>query len=231
MERRLNSLGIVHIAPAFGEDDARVGRDNHLPFVQLVDTQGKFVEGTPWLGEGTKQVNEKIIEDLRGRGLLLAALPFTHSYPFCWRCDTPLLYYARERWFIRMTAVRDELVNNKRTVNWMPDTIKEGRMGNFLENVVDWGRRANGIGALRCRFGSARRVIFTLSAPARSCARLPPRPGKHRAASPLPGPGRNQVRRVRRPMHRVKAVIDCWYDCGSMPFAQWHYPFENKEHF
>lgn len=134
-----DGTGIVHIAPAFGEDDARVGRDNQLPFVQLVDTQGKFVEGTPWAGEGTKQVNEKIIEDLRGRGLLLAAPPFTHNYPFCWRCDTPLLYYARATWFIRMTAVRDELVKNNRTVNWMPDNIKEGRMGNFLENVVDWG--------------------------------------------------------------------------------------------
>ena len=114
-----------------------MGRDNQLPFVQLVDTQGKFVEGTPWAGEGTKQVNEKVIEDLKARGLLLAALPFTHNYPFCWRCDTPLLYYARATWFIRMTAVRDELVRNNRTVNWMPDNIKEGRMGNFLENVVD----------------------------------------------------------------------------------------------
>ena len=113
-----DGTGIVHIAPAFGEDDARVGRDNQLPFVQLVDTQGKFVEGTPWAGEGTKQVNEKVIEDLKARGLLLAALPFTHNYPFCWRCDTPLLYYARATWFIRMTAVRDELVKNNRTVNW-----------------------------------------------------------------------------------------------------------------
>ena len=227
-----DGTGIVHIAPAFGEDDARVGRDNHLPFVQLVDTQGKFVEGTPWVGEGTKQVNEKIIEDLRGRGLLLAALPFTHNYPFCWRCDTPLLYYARATWFIRMTAVRDELVKNNRTVNWMPDNIKEGRMGNFLENVVDWGLSrerywGTPLPIWVCEEGHIH--VIGSRQELREMATTPVgdielhRPYVDQVEITCPECG--------KPMHRVKEVIDCWYDSGSMPFAQWHYPFENKEIF
>ncbi len=227
-----DGTGIVHIAPAFGEDDARVGRDNHLPFVQLVDTQGKFVEGTPWAGEGTKQVNEKIIEDLRGRGLLLAALPFTHNYPFCWRCDTPLLYYARATWFIRMTAVRDELVKNNRTVNWMPDNIKEGRMGNFLENVVDWGLSrerywGTPLPIWVCEEGHIH--VIGSRQELREMATTPVgdielhRPYVDQVEITCPECG--------KPMHRVKEVIDCWYDSGSMPFAQWHYPFENKEIF
>ena len=227
-----DGTGIVHIAPAFGEDDARVGRDNHLPFVQLVDTQGKFVEGTPWAGEGTKQVNEKVIEDLRGRGLLLAALPFTHNYPFCWRCDTPLLYYARATWFIRMTAVRDELVKNNRTVNWMPDNIKEGRMGNFLENVVDWGLSrerywGTPLPIWVCEEGHIH--VIGSRQELREMATTPVgdielhRPYVDQVEITCPECG--------KPMHRVKEVIDCWYDSGSMPFAQWHYPFENKEIF
>ena len=227
-----DGTGIVHIAPAFGEDDARVGRDNHLPFVQLVDTQGKFVEGTPWAGEGTKQVNEKIIEDLRERKLLLAALPFTHNYPFCWRCDTPLLYYARATWFIRMTAVRDELVKNNRTVNWMPDNIKEGRMGNFLENVVDWGLSrerywGTPLPIWVCEEGHIH--VIGSRQELREMATTPVgdielhRPYVDQVEITCPECG--------KPMHRVKEVIDCWYDSGSMPFAQWHYPFENKEIF
>ena len=227
-----DGTGIVHIAPAFGEDDARVGRDNHLPFVQLVDTQGKFVEGTPWVGEGTKQVNEKIIEDLRGRGLLLAALPFTHNYPFCWRCDTPLLYYARATWFIRMTAVRDELVKNNRTVNWMPDNIKEGRMGNFLENVVDWGLSrerywGTPLPIWVCEeghihvIGSRQELREMATTPVGDIELHRPYVDQIEITCPECG----------KPMHRVKEVIDCWYDSGSMPFAQWHYPFENKEIF
>ena len=128
-----DGTGIVHTAPAFGEDDARVGRDNNLPFVQLVNTQGKFIEGTPWANESTKEVNEKVLENLKARGLLFAAEPFTHNYPFCWRCDTALLYYARSTWFIRMTALHDQLMANNRTVNWLPENIKEGRFGNFLD--------------------------------------------------------------------------------------------------
>ena len=227
-----DGTGIVHIAPAFGEDDARVGRDNRLPFVQLVDTQGKFVEGTPWAGEGTKQVNEKIIEDLRGRGLLLAALPFTHNYPFCWRCDTPLLYYARATWFIRMTAVRDELVKNNRTVNWMPDNIKEGRMGNFLENVVDWGLSrerywGTPLPIWVCEeghihvIGSRQELREMATTPVGDIELHRPYVDQIEITCPECG----------KPMHRVKEVIDCWYDSGSMPFAQWHYPFENKEIF
>ena len=227
-----DGTGIVHIAPAFGEDDARVGRDNQLPFVQLVDTQGKFVEGTPWAGEGTKQVNEKVIEDLRGRGLLLAALPFTHNYPFCWRCDTPLLYYARATWFIRMTAVRDELVKNNRTVNWMPDNIKEGRMGNFLENVVDWGLSrerywGTPLPIWVCEeghihvIGSRQELREMATTPVGDIELHRPYVDQIEITCPECG----------KPMHRVKEVIDCWYDSGSMPFAQWHYPFENKEIF
>ena len=227
-----DGTGIGHIAPAFGEDDARVGRDNQLPFVQLVDTQGKFVEGTPWVGEGTKQVNEKVIEDLRGRGLLLAALPFTHNYPFCWRCDTPLLYYARATWFIRMTAVRDELVKNNRAVNWMPDNIKEGRMGNFLENVVDWGLSrerywGTPLPIWVCEeghihvIGSRQELREMATTPVGDIELHRPYVDQIEITCPECG----------KPMHRVKEVIDCWYDSGSMPFAQWHYPFENKEIF
>ena len=134
-----DGTGIVHIAPAFGEDDARVGRENGLPFVQLVDTQGKFIAGTPWENVFVKQADPAILADLKERGLLFKTAAYTHNYPFCWRCDTPLLYYARATWFIRMTALRDDLLRNNRSVNWLPDNIKEGRMGNFLENVVDWG--------------------------------------------------------------------------------------------
>ena len=227
-----DGTGIVHIAPAFGEDDARVGRDNQLPFVQLVDTQGKFVEGTPWAGEGTKQVNEKIIEDLRERKLLLAALPFTHNYPFCWRCDTPLLYYARATWFIRMTAVRDELVKNNRTVNWMPDNIKEGRMGNFLENVIDWGLSrerywGTPLPVWVCECGHTH-VIGSRKELEELGHDVPHDLELHR-------PYIDQVtitcEKCGKEMHRTPEVIDCWYDSGSMPFAQYHYPFEHEDLF
>ena len=134
-----DGTGIVHIAPAFGEDDNRVCRENGVPFVNLVNTQGKFIEETTWAGTFVKDADPLILQDLKERGLLFAAVPFAHDYPFCWRCDTPLLYYARPTWFIKMTALRDNLVRNNRTINWMPDNIKEGRMGNFLENVIDWG--------------------------------------------------------------------------------------------
>ena len=227
-----DGTGIVHIAPAFGEDDARVGRDNQLPFVQLVDTQGKFVEGTPWAGEGTKQVNEKVIEDLRGRGLLLAALPFTHNYPFCWRCDTPLLYYARATWFIRMTAVRDELVKNNRTVNWMPDNIKEGRMGNFLENVVDWGLSRERYWGTPLPIWVCEKGHIHVIGSRQELRKMATTPvGDIELHRPYVDQVEITCPECGKPMHRVKEVIDCWYDSGSMPFAQWHYPFENKEIF
>ena len=225
--------GIVHIAPAFGEDDARVGRDNRLPFVQLVNTQGKFVEGTPWAGEPTQEVNEKVLADLKARGLLFAAVPFTHNYPFCWRCDTALLYYARSTWFIRMTALHDELMANNRTVNWMPDNIKEGRFGNFLDNVVDWGLSrerywGTPLPIWVCEdghmhvIGSRQELSEMATAPVASDLELH-RPYIDAVEIVCPECG--------KPMHRVPEVIDCWYDSGSMPFAQWHYPFENRETF
>ncbi len=227
-----DGTGIVHIAPAFGEDDARVGRDNNLPFVQLVNTQGEFVEGTPWAGESTKAVNQHVLDDLKARGLLLAALPFTHNYPFCWRCDTPLLYYARATWFIRMTEVRDALVRNNRSVNWMPDNIKEGRMGNFLENVVDWGLSrerywGTPLPIWQCEdghihvIGSKQELRDMATAPVGDIELHRPYVDEIEITCPECG----------KPMHRVKEVIDCWYDSGSMPFAQWHYPFENKDVF
>ncbi len=225
--------GIVHIAPAFGEDDARVGRDNNLPFVQLVNTQGLFVEGTPWAGENTKTVNEKVLEDLNQRGLLFAAAPFTHNYPFCWRCDTPLLYYARSTWFIRMTALHDQLMANNRTVNWMPENIKEGRFGNFLDNVVDWGLSrerywGTPLPMWICEdghmhvIGSRQELRDMATAPVPEDIELH-RPYIDQVEITCPECG--------KPMHRVPEVIDCWYDSGSMPFAQWHYPFENKDVF
>ena len=134
-----DGTGIVHQAPAFGEDDARVGRENDLPFLQLVDTRGRMAKETPWAGTFVKDADPLILEDLEKRGLLVKAEEFTHDYPFCWRCDTPLIYYARATWFIRMTAVKEQLLASNRSVNWLPDNIKEGRMGNFLENVIDWG--------------------------------------------------------------------------------------------
>ncbi len=227
-----DGTGIVHIAPAFGEDDARVGRDNHLPFVQLVDTQGKFVEGTPWAGIFVKKTDETIMADLKSRGLLLKKMLYEHSYPFCWRCDTPLLYYARPTWFINMTAVRDDLVRNNRSVNWLPDNIKEGRMGNFLENVVDWGLSrerywGTPLPIWRCEDGHTHMIGSReeLEKMAIGPVNLPElhRPYIDNVILKCPECGKE--------MHRVKEVIDCWYDSGSMPFAQWHYPFEHKEEF
>ncbi|MCR4875700.1 MAG: isoleucine--tRNA ligase [Clostridiales bacterium] len=225
--------GIVHIAPAYGEDDNRVCRENGVPFVNLVDTQGRFVEGTLWAGKFVKEADPLILEDLKERGLLFAAVPFAHDYPFCWRCDTPLLYYARPTWFIRMTAVRDSLVRNNRSVNWMPDNIKEGRMGNFLENVIDWGLSrerywGTPLPVWKCECGHMH--VVGSRAELREMATEDPgedielhRPFIDRVALRCPKCGGE--------MHRVKEVIDCWYDSGSMPFAQWHYPFEHREEF
>ncbi len=227
-----DGTGIVHIAPAFGEDDARVGRDNHLPFVQLVDAQGRFVEGTPWAGVFVKKTDESIMADLKSRGLLLKKMLYEHSYPFCWRCDTPLLYYARPTWFINMTAVRDDLVRNNRSVNWLPDNVKEGRMGNFLENVVDWGLSrerywGTPLPIWQCEDGHTHMVGSReeLEKMAVGPVNLPElhRPYIDNVILKCPECGKE--------MHRVKEVIDCWYDSGSMPFAQWHYPFEHREEF
>ena len=228
-----DGTGIVHIAPAFGEDDNRVCRENGLPFVNLVDTQGRFVEGTTWAGTFVKDADPLILRDLKDRGLLFAAVPFAHDYPFCWRCDTPLLYYARPTWFIQMTKLRDNLVRNNRTVNWMPDNIKEGRMGNFLENVIDWGLSrerywGTPLPVWKCEDGHMH-VIGSI-AELREMAVTDPGPDieLHR---PFIDAVTIRCPECGKEMHRVKEVIDCWYDSGSMPFAQWHYPFEHKEEF
>ena len=227
-----DGTGVVHIAPAFGEDDARVGRNYGLPFVQLVNTQGRFVEDTPWEGTFVKDADKPIMEDLKARGLLLKKALYEHEYPFCWRCDTPLLYYARPTWFIKMTAVRDKLVANNRAVNWYPDNIKEGRMGNFVENVVDWGLSrerywGTPLPVWQCEDGhthviGSRKELEEMAAGPFDLPELH-RPYIDSVEIICPHCGKK--------MHRVKEVIDCWYDSGSMPFAQWHYPFENKEMF
>ena len=225
--------GIVHIAPAFGEDDARVGRDNDLPFVQMVNTEGKFVEGTAeFEGMFVKDADPLVIENLDKRGLLFRAVKFTHSYPFCWRCDTPLLYYARESWFIKMTAVRDALLKNNQTVNWMPDNIKNGRFGNFLENVIDWGlsrERYWGtplpIWECSCGYKHTIGSIEELKSMSDDC------PDNIELHKPYIDAVHLNCPKCNGKMTRVSEVIDCWFDSGSMPFAQWHYPFENKEIF
>jgi isoleucyl-tRNA synthetase len=227
-----DGTGIVHIAPAYGEDDNRVCRENNVPFVNLVDAQGKFVEGTDWAGVFVKDADPAILNDLNDRGLLFAAVSFAHDYPFCWRCDTPLLYYARPTWFIRMTAVRDHLVANNRSVNWMPDNVKEGRMGNFLENVVDWGLSrerywGTPLPIWQCEDGHMH-VIGSKQELLDMAIGEVNLPELHR---PYIDEVKIKCPHCGKPMQRVKEVIDCWYDSGSMPFAQWHYPFENKEKF
>ena len=227
-----DGTGVVHIAPAFGEDDARVGRKYSLPFVQLVNTQGKFVENTKWAGTFVKDADTPIMQELKERGQLLKKQLYEHEYPHCWRCDTPLLYYARGGWFIKTTAVKDELVANNRTVNWMPDNIKEGRMGNFLENVVDWALSrerywGTPLPIWECEEGhthviGSKQELHDMAIGEVDLPELH-RPYIDNVILKCPHCG--------KPMHRVKEVIDCWYDSGSMPFAQWHYPFENKEEF
>ena len=227
-----DGVGIVHIAPAFGEDDSRVGHTYDLPFVQLVDAKGCFTKGTKWEGRFVKDCDPDILAELKERGNLIKAMEFAHDYPFCWRCDTPLLYYARETWFIKMTAVRDQLIANNRSVNWMPENIKEGRMGNFLENVIDWGisrERYWGtpLPIWICPEGHMH-VVGSIKELKEMGHNVPDDIELHRPyidAVTLTCP------HCGKEMHRVKEVCDCWFDSGSMPFAQWHYPFENKERF
>ncbi|MBQ8618366.1 MAG: isoleucine--tRNA ligase [Clostridia bacterium] len=227
-----DGTGIVHIAPAYGEDDYRVCRDNDVPFVNFVDAQGCMTAETKWPGVFVKDVDALVLEDLKVRGLLFAAVPFAHDYPFCWRCDTPLIYYARQSWFIKMTAVRDQLMKNNRKVNWMPDNIKEGRMGNFLENVIDWGLS-------RERYWGTPLPVWTCECGhihvVGSKQELREMATKEIGEIELHRPYIDEVT-LKCPecggeMQREKEVIDCWYDSGSMPFAQWHYPFENKDKF
>ena len=228
-----DGTGVVHIAPAFGEDDSRVGRDNDLPFVQLVNGEGKFTKETGnWAGTWVKDADKLVLNDLKERGLLFAALPYEHSYPFCWRCDTPLLYYAVDTWFIKMSALRDRLVANNNTVNWMPENIKEGRFGNFLENVIDWGLSRSRywgtpLPVWECECGHYH-VIGSIEELKKLGKDVPNDIELHK---PYIDGITIKCEECGKEMHRVPDVIDCWFDSGSMPFAQYHYPFENKELF
>ena len=228
-----DGTGIVHIAPAFGEDDNRVCRENDLAFVNFVDSQGRMTEETKWPGVFVKDADKLVLADLKERGLLLAAVPFTHDYPFCWRCDTPLLYYARPTWFIRMTAVRDQLVANNRTINWMPDNIKEGRMGTWLVNVHDWGLSrerywGTPLPVWQCEDGH----MHVVGSKAELREMAVEDPGENiELHRPFIDAVKLRCPQCGKEMTRVKEVIDCWYDSGSMPFAQWHYPFENQDKF
>ncbi len=228
-----DGTGIVHIAPAFGEDDARVGRRFDLPFIQLVNDQGCFTEEVEGLaGVFVKDGDKEILKRLEESGKLYAAIPFEHDYPFCWRCDTPLLYYARDTWFIEMTKVRDDLLKNNNTVNWMPDNIKTGRFGNFLENVIDWGLSrerywGTPLPIWECKCGHRHAIgsIAELKKMSDNC------PDEIELHKPYIDAVELNCPKCGGKMHRVPEVIDCWFDSGSMPFAQWHYPFENKEIF
>lgn len=227
-----DGTGIVHIAPAFGEDDAVVGRRYGLPFVQLVDQKGEMTAETDWPGVFCKDADKLVLRNLKDRGLLFAAPEFTHSYPHCWRCSTPLIYYARNSWFIKMTAVRDRLIKNNETVNWIPESIGKGRFGDWLENVQDWGISRNRywgtpLNIWECSCGNIHSVgsIEELRTLAPDC------PADIELHRPFIDSVTFKCDKCGGEMHRVPEVIDCWYDSGSMPFAQYHYPFENKELF
>ena len=228
-----DGTGIVHIAPAFGEDDAAVGRKYDLPFVQLVDGKGELTKETPYAGVFVKKADPMVLKDLDEKGLLFDAPKFEHEYPHCWRCDTPLIYYARESWFINMTAVKDDLIRNNNTVNWIPDSIGKGRFGDWLENIQDWGISRN-------RYWGTPLPVWECECGHQECigsrAELAERSGNPEDAKvELHRPYIDAVTfkcpDCGKEMHRVPEVIDCWFDSGAMPFAQHHYPFENKDVF
>ena len=228
-----DGTGIVHIAPAFGEDDSRIGRNYDLPFVQFVDGQGNLTKETPYAGVFVKKADPMVLTDLDKEGKLFDAPKFEHDYPHCWRCDTPLIYYARESWFIKMTAVKDDLIRNNNTINWIPESIGKGRFGDWLENVQDWGISRNRywgtpLNIWQCECGhmhsiGSRQELFEMSGDERAKTVELHRPYIDEITLKCPECGGE--------MHRVPEVIDCWFDSGAMPFAQHHYPFENKELF
>jgi isoleucyl-tRNA synthetase len=228
-----DGTGIVHTAPAFGEDDAKVGKIYDLPFVQLVNEQGEFKEeAKPWKGMFVKDADPLIIKDLGSRNLLYKIMDYEHSYPFCWRCDTPLLYYAADTWFIKMTAIKDKLIKNNNSINWLPENIKEGRMGNFLENVVDWGlSRSRYWGTplpiWECDCGYVH-MVGSIAELKEMGENVPDDIELHK---PFIDEVALKCPQCSGKMRRVPEVIDCWFDSGAMPFAQWHYPFENRDKF
>ena len=236
-----DGTGIVHIAPAFGEDDGRVGRKYDLPFVQFVDAEGNMTQETPFAGLFVKDADPKVLVDLDSRNLLFSAPKFEHDYPFCWRCDTPLIYYARESWFIKMTEVSDRMVANNNTVNWIPEGIGKGRFGEWLKNVQDWGLSRDRywgtpLNVWECEENGNRIAIGSI-------AELREKGYILKDGEKQPVPEDIELHRPfvddvviddpesGLPMHRVPEVIDCWFDSGAMPFAQWHYPFENEDIF
>ena len=236
-----DGTGVVHIAPAFGEDDSKVGRKYDLPFLQMVDENGMMTKETKWAGhscikrvdlEGENGVSPEVIKDLKERGLLFSAPNFEHSYPHCWRCDTPLIYYARESWFIKMTAVKDDLIRNNNTVNWIPESIGKGRFGNWLENIQDWGISRNRywgtpLNVWECECGCQHAIgsIAELKSMSDNC------PDDIELHRPFIDAVTIKCPECGKEMHRVPEVIDCWFDSGSMPFAQHHYPFVNEKLF
>ena len=227
-----DGTGVVHIAPAFGEDDSKVGKKYDLPFVQLVDSKGEMTKETKWAGTFCKKADPLVLKDLEERGLLFSAPVFEHSYPHCWRCNTPLIYYARASWFIEMTKLHDNLMRNNNSINWIPDNIKEGRMGNFLDNVIDWGisrERYWGtplpIWVCECGHKHCIGSIEELKSMSDNC------PDDIELHKPYIDAVTIKCPACGKQMKRVPEVIDCWYDSGSMPFAQWHYPFENRDKF
>ena len=228
-----DGTGIVHIAPAFGEDDANVGRNYDLPFVQFVNGKGELTEETPYAGLFVKKADPEVLKDLDAQGKLYDAPKFEHEYPHCWRCDTPLIYYARESWYIKETAVKDDLIRNNNTVNWIPESIGSGRFGNWLENIQDWAISRN-------RYWGTPLNIWECSCGHQECigsrAELAERAGDPKAAEvelhrPYIDAVTMKCPKCGGEMHRVPEVLDCWFDSGAMPFAQHHYPFENKEVF
>lgn len=225
--------GVVHTAPAFGEDDAKVGRNYDLPFVQFVDGKGEMTEETPWTGTFCKEADKLILVDLEKAGLLFSSPSYEHSYPHCWRCDTPLIYYARESWFIKMTAVKEDLIRNNNTIHWIPESIGKGRFGDWLENIQDWGISRNRywgtpLNVWECECGhmqsiGSREELANMSGNKAAKTVELHRPYIDEITIPCEKCGNT--------MYRVPEVIDCWFDSGAMPFAQHHYPFENKELF